>query len=112
MALLGPEGLQKLALRVAATTEATKRAICEIPGIELVNPESSNFREFAVKLPGEAAAAVAHMDSAGVLGGFPLGGWWDSMSDCLLIGCDERTSNSDIEALTSSMRSWIREEVE
>ena len=109
MALLGPEGLQKLALRVAATTEATKRVICRMPGVELVNPESHNFREFAVKLPGEAADAVAHMDRAGVLGGLPLGEWWDDMSDCLLIGCDERTSHSDIEALASSLKSWIAE---
>ena len=77
MALLGPEGLQKLALRVAATTEATKQSICQISGVEPINPGSHNFREFAVKLPGEAADALAHMDSEGVLGGLSLGEWWD-----------------------------------
>ena len=47
------------------------------------------------------------MDEAGVLGGLDLGEWWDSMSKCLLIGCDERTSQSDIDALTSALSSWI-----
>jgi len=107
MALLGPEGLEKLALRVAATTEATKQAVCAIDGVDLVDPDTPNFRDFAVKLPGQAADAVTHMDASGVLGGFDMGEWWDSMSTCLLIGCDERTSKSDIEALVKALGSWI-----
>jgi glycine cleavage system pyridoxal-binding protein P len=69
----------------------------------------ANFREFTVKLPGDAAAAVAHMDDAGVLGGFALGEWWESMSTCLLIGCDERTSQTDIDALVAALSSWVAE---
>ena len=109
MSLLGPEGLEKLALRVAATTEVTKQAICGIDGVELVDPDTANFREFAVKLPGDASDAVAHMDAAGVLAGFPMGEWWDSMSSCLLIGCDERTTTSDIDALVSALSAWVEE---
>ena len=109
MSLLGPEGLEKLALRVAATTELTKQAICGIDGVELVDPDTANFREFAVKLPGDASDAVAHMDAAGVLAGFPMGEWWDSMSSCLLIGCDERTTTSDIDALVSALSAWVEE---
>ena len=109
MSLLGPEGLEKLALRVAATTELTKQAICGIDGVELVDPDTANFREFAVKLPGDASDAVAHMDAAGVLGGFPMGEWWGSMSSCLLIGCDERTTASDIDALVYALSAWVEE---
>lgn len=109
MSLLGPEGLEKLALRVAATTEVTKQAICGIDGVELVDPDTANFREFAVKLPGDASDAVAHMDAAGVLGGFPMGEWWGSMSSCLLIGCDERTTASDIDALVYALSAWVEE---
>jgi len=109
MSLLGPEGLERLALRVAAATEATKQAVSAIPGVELVDPDTPNFREFAVKLPGDAGEAVTHMDKAGVLGGLAMGEWWDSMSNCLLIGCDERTSQSDIDALCSALSSWVEE---
>lgn len=109
MALLGPEGLERLALRVSAATEATKRAVCAIPGVELVDPDTPNFRDFAVNLPGEAKKALAHMDRAGVLGGLDMGEWWDSMSTCLLIGCDERTSQTDIDALVSALSSWAEE---
>ena len=109
MALLGPEGLERLALRVSAATEATKRAVCAIPGVELVDPDTPNFRDFAVNLPGDAKKALAHMDRAGVLGGLDMGEWWDSMSTCLLIGCDERTSQTDIHALVSALSSWAEE---
>lgn len=109
MALLGPRGIERLALRVTSATEATKRAVTSIEGIELVDPGASNFREFAVKLPGEASDALAHLDSKGVLGGFDLGVWWDFMSTCLLIGADERTSESDIDALVAGLSSWLKE---
>ena len=109
MALLGPEGLERLALRIAAATEVTKQAVCSIDGVELADPDMANFREFTVKLPGDAAAAVAHMDDAGVLGGFALGEWWESRYNCLLIGCDERTSQTDIDALVAALSSWVTE---
>ena len=88
---------------------ATKQAVCSIEGVELADPDMPIFREFTIKLPGDAAAAVAHMDDAGVLGGFALGEWWESMSNCLLIGCDERTSQTDIDALVAALSSWVSE---
>tara|TARA_Y100001970_G_scaffold210158_1_gene256321 strand:- start:4118 stop:5485 length:1368 start_codon:yes stop_codon:yes gene_type:complete len=109
MSLLGPEGVEKLALRVAASTEVAKLSVISIEGIEMINADRQNFRDFAVKLPGNAVDAINHMDRLGVLAGFDLGDWWGSMSDCLLIGCDERTSQSDIDSLVSGLKSWIKE---
>lgn len=109
MSLLGPEGLERLALRVAASTEATKRSISRINSVELVNPESSNFREFAIRVPGSASDALLHLDSNGVIGGLDLGMWWEGMSDCILVGVDERTSEDDIAALHDGLRAWIEE---
>ncbi len=108
MALLGPEGLERLALRVAASTKVAKKAISSIENVELVSPSMPNFREFAVKLPGSASDALLFMDERGVLGGFDLGEWWNSKSSHLLIGCDERTSQSDIDALVEALSSWIK----
>ena len=48
------------------------------------------------------------MDSLGVTGGFDLSQWWETMDDCLLIGCDERTTRDDIEMLTSVLAESIR----
>ena len=106
MSLLGPEGLEKLAMRISSSTSVAIDAVTSIPGIELANPDGSFFREFAVRLPGPAKEALASMDAAGVLGGFDLGNWWESMSDCLLIGCDEGTTESDISSLTEALGIW------
>ena len=107
MALLGPEGVEKLATRVYSSTCRTIDAVTSISGIELVNQGGCFFREFAIRLPGQATEALASMYSDGVIGGISLGNWWDDMGDCLLIGCDEGTSESDISALADSISNWI-----
>ena len=109
MSLLGPKGLEKLALRVAASTELAKRQISRVDGVELSFPQSSNFREFAVNLPGKSSDALKHLDSIGVIGGFDLGKWWEGMDSQLLIGTDERTTESDISELTRGLSEWVNE---
>ena len=103
MALLGPEGLEKLATRIYSSTCKTLDAVTSIPGVELVNPGGCFFREFAIRLPGQANEALESMYSDGVLGGVSLGNWWEEMSDCILIGCDEGTTESDISALVNAI---------
>ena len=109
MSLLGPEGLERLALRVAANTELTKVSISSIEGIELVDTNSSNFREFRIKLPDKASSALSFLDDHGVIAGLDLGIWWDSLDCCLLIGVDERTSKSDIQHLHDGLSLWLKE---
>ena len=106
MSLLGPEGLERLSLRIAAATESTRRAITRIDSVELAYPDSSHFRELAIRVHGKASNALQYLDSIGVIGGLDLGTWWDGMSDCILLGVDERTSESDIEELTSGLSRW------
>jgi len=107
MALLGPEGLEKLAMRIYSSTSTTLEAVTSITGVELVNPSACFFREFAIRIPGSAREALGSMDSAGVLGGLDLGNWWSGMSDCILIGCDEGTSEADISALADALGKWV-----
>ena len=109
MSLLGPEGLERLALRVAANTELAKKSISSIDGIELVDTDSPNFREFRVKLPKSTSDALEYLDDFGVIAGLDLGIWWDSLDCCLLIGVDERTSESDIKKLSDGLSMWLKE---
>ncbi len=109
MSLLGPEGLERLALRVTAATQIALETVASIDGVELIYPESPVFREFAVRLPCSSREALERMDSMGVMGGFDLSQWWAPMGDCLLIGCDERTTKEDIESLSSALSASISE---
>ena len=108
MSLLGPEGLERLAMRVTAATQTALEAVTGIAEVELIYPESPVFREFAVRLPCSSRETLERMDSLGVTGGFDLSQWWETMDDCLLIGCDERTTRDDIEMLTSVLAESIR----
>ena len=109
MSLLGPEGLERLALRVAANTELAKTSISSIDGLELVDSKSSNFREFRIKLPDKASSALTFLDDYGVIAGLDLGIWWESLDYCLLIGVDERTSKLDIQKLHDGLSLWLEE---
>ena len=109
MALLGPEGLEKLAERTASATQLTMEEVLKVEGVSLMFPESEVFREFAINLPISGNNALERMDEMGVLGGFDLGRWWKSAENSILIGCDERTSDDDIRMLTDCLRVVIEE---
>ena len=51
MALLGPEGLERLAMRTAAAAQQTMETVLGIDGVELLFPATPIFREFAIRLP-------------------------------------------------------------
>ena len=107
MAMLGPEGVELLALRTMAASEATKRAVLSIDGVELLDPGTSTFREFAVLLPGPAVEAITACDAAGVTAGFDMGRWWSHVDRALLISADAHTTAADIEALQRALAEWM-----
>ena len=109
MALLGPVGLETLSTRILSSTRMTIDELSSVEGLELAFPKSPVFREFAVKIPGKASEALSHIFELGVIGGFDLGEWWSDRGSWILIGCDERTSESDISLLKKSLTSWVEE---
>jgi|TARA_S200000501_G_scaffold278094_1_gene262004 glycine dehydrogenase subunit 1 len=109
MALLGPVGLETLSTRILSSTRMTIDELSSVEGLELAFPKSPVFREFAVKVPGKASEALSHIFELGVIGGFDLGEWWPDRGSWILIGCDERTSESDISLLKKSLTSWVEE---
>lgn len=109
MALLGPEGLEQLAMRAAAAAQQTMETVLGIDGVELLFPASPIFREFAIQLPISSEVALERMDRLGVTGGFDLSRWWGTTNNALLIGCDERTSMYDIRKLSESLEKAIEE---
>ena len=109
MALLGPVGLERLSTRILASTNRAIEEITSLDGVDLAFPESPVFREFAIKIPGKSRDALSHMDNLGVTAGFDLGEWWDDKSSWILVGCDERTSLSDIRVLKEALSSWTEE---
>ena len=107
MALLGPVGLETLSTRILSSTRMPIDELSSLEGLEFAFPKSPVFREFAVKVPGKSSEALSHIFERGVIGGFDIGQWWPEKDSWILIGCDERTSESDISSLKNSLSSWV-----
>ena len=100
LAMMGRRGLRELASRnvelahraAAALTTAGIRARFGGPF----------FNEFVVKA-GDAAAALARAERAGILGGIALGGYWPELGDALLVSVTEMNTQSEFERLAGSL---------
>jgi glycine dehydrogenase subunit 1 len=108
LAWLGTTGLRELALRCARATRYTREALLAIPGVEpLVS--APTLREFAVRLPADAAMVVARLAEDGFLAGVPVGissgVVTDRVDGCngLLVAATERRTRTQIDSYAAAM---------
>ena len=104
LAWLGPEGLRELALRCARATRYTREALCAIDGVEPLAP-APTLREFAVKIPVDAATLVDRLADEGFLAGIPLGAEYGGG---LLVAATERRTRSEIDAYAAAFEKAVR----
>jgi glycine dehydrogenase subunit 1 len=105
---LGSTGLSEIALRSARAAAYCREGLSSVAGIEPLN-EAPVLREFAVRLPIDAATVVDRMVDSGFLAGIPLdpvlaGG----TDDALLIALTERRTRAQIDAFVAAMDKAIR----
>ena len=72
-------------------------------GFELVFPERTTFKEFAVRVGRSAKDAVATARSRGVHPGYALGRDYAGLDDALLVAVTEQRSLQDIERLAEAL---------
>ena len=106
MSLLGPEGLEHLAIRNMAACTIAKQKLSEIAGISLPHVASSHFNEFVVELPKSAADCLNYLDSVGIIGGFDLSRWYPNHSNWLLVSVTDQTKAAEIELLAAHIAVW------
>ena len=106
MSLLGPEGLEHLAIRNMAACTIAKQKLSEIAGISLPHVASSHFNEFVVELPKSAADCLNYLDSVGIIGGFDLSRWYPNQSNWLLVSVTDQTKAAEIELLAAHIAVW------
>lgn len=103
MTLLGEKGLERMAALSHEAACATADALTAIPGVELLTP--SFFNEFAVRVPGKAAALVDAMAARGVIAGVPYSRLdpGAGLDDVLLVAATETTTDEHIGALKAAL---------
>ncbi|MDP6888651.1 MAG: aminomethyl-transferring glycine dehydrogenase subunit GcvPA [Candidatus Thalassarchaeaceae archaeon] len=108
MALLGPEGLERLAQRNAGACAATKAALLALDGIESVHPNGVHFNEFAIRLPRPAADLLSFLDEeCDITGGLDLSQWWPGRENELLVCATDQIDTEDVEELAEGVQDWL-----
>lgn len=106
LATLGKAGLKALATLCFQRAHYAAHSIGKLDGIK-INPwlESDNFfREFVVELP-QDASVVNHklFSDYGIVGGYPLGEAFPSLSHCLLVSVTDINRRAQIDKLSAAL---------
>jgi glycine dehydrogenase subunit 1 len=95
---LGPQGLRELGETCLALSHHARERLNEA-GLELVFPDKTTFKEFAVRVGRPAKEAVRDARRAGVHPGYALGRDYPGLDDALLVAVTEKRTLDDIDRL-------------
>ena len=101
LSLLGPQGLRELGETCMALAGHAKARLQEA-GLELLFPDKTTFKEFAVHTGRNAREALAAARQKGVYAGYPLGRDYPGMDDALLVAVTEKRTLEEIERLVEA----------
>jgi len=108
VALLGEEGLRRLAGINHEKAVALAEKLESLSGIEIVTP--AFFNEFTLRLPVAAAEAVDRLAERGVLAGVPLSRLYPgeaALANDLLVAVTEMVQESDMDALVEGLKGLL-----
>jgi glycine dehydrogenase subunit 1 len=98
LALLGETGLTRLARLNHAAAVALAERLERVPGVRLLT--RAFFNEFALRLPGPAAAVVETLAEKGVLAGIPVSRFYPNQTELakvLLVAATEMVTAADLD---------------
>ncbi len=95
LALLGPEGLARVAVASHNNTQALADRLCAIEGIQR-RFRGAGFHEVALRLPQSPPSVLPKLLEQGILGGLHLGVYYPELDDVLLVCATETKSDADL----------------
>ncbi|HYA37044.1 MAG TPA: aminomethyl-transferring glycine dehydrogenase subunit GcvPA [Candidatus Methylomirabilis sp.] len=96
MALLGPDGLERVAAACHANTAALVEKLTAIPGVKRVFNRPM-FHEAALQLEVPVAEVLRALEAQGILGGYDLSEQYRHLGQSLLVCATETRTREDIE---------------
>ncbi len=99
MALMGPHGLQEVALLCYKKSQYLKNEIGKIAGFKILN-QGPTFKEFLVQVPCKLDRLSAYLKQKNIVGGVPLG------EDSLLIAVTETKSVAELDAFVDALKEF------
>jgi glycine dehydrogenase subunit 1 len=104
LALLGEEGLTRLARINHAKASALAAKLAALPGVDVL--PNAFFNEFTVKLPKPAAPIVEALAAKGVIAGVPVSRLLPrdpSVKNLLILAATETNTDDDFDALVGAL---------
>lgn len=102
MALLGPEGLERVATNCHASTRSLAAMLCEIPGVKPVF-EGPIFHEQALRLPAPAADLLHSLAAHDILGGLDLGADYPELGSAILVCATELRTEDEMRSYRDTL---------
>ncbi len=103
---LGPKGLAELGECCLARAHRAAELTASVSGCSLAF-DAPFFKEFVLRVPGDAAQVQERLAERGYLVGPPLGSVDPSLKDCLLIAVTEKRSPDEIEGLGKALAEGV-----
>jgi glycine dehydrogenase subunit 1 len=103
MALLGPDGLRKVAAQSAANLRALRERLLEIPGVQPLFPAQTHFHELALKLPKPATDVIEALAARKIVGGVALWEEFPHLGDALLVCTTETKRACDLDDFAEAL---------
>jgi len=102
LALMGPEGLRKVASLSTAKAHYAAERLGGVPG---VSPRFAApfFKEFALRLPKAPDRVLRALRKRKILGGIALGPFDRTLRDCLLVAVTENRTRAEIDAYAEAL---------
>lgn len=102
MALLGAEGLERVAAACHANTRRLTELLCAIPGVEPLF-DRPVFHERALRLPAPTADLLRSLAAHNVLGGYDLGLEYPELDPALLVCATELRTEEEMQTYASKL---------
>jgi glycine dehydrogenase subunit 1 len=103
MALLGPDGLARVAQSCHANTLDLAQQLCALPGVKRAF-SGPVFHEFVLRLNAPAGEVLHALQAQGILGGFPLGPDYPELADSLLVCATETKQADDLKCYADNLK--------
>jgi len=106
MAMLGPEGVRRVAAQSMANTRKLRDRLCAIGGVSqrFARPF---FHEVAIELPCPAAAIVEKLAGENIVAGFALGEEYPQCENTLLVCATETKTDADLDRFAAALASAL-----
>jgi len=102
MAMLGPEGVRRMAANSMANTRALRDRLLAIDGVRALFSRAQ-FHEMAFALPKPASEIIERLTRENIVAGVALGEDFSELGDALLVCATETKTDADIDRFASAM---------